>query len=135
MRIFPNMVVMAPGDHRDVIPMLDFALGHSSPVSIRYPRANLHAVEREVQPIELGQAEIIDWETDGMIRRLRRSAWRLPASRRPAPQAVRTARRGHQCPVHQAARPRDDLQGDRRSLVRADRRGRLPAGRLRLGRA
>jgi 1-deoxy-D-xylulose-5-phosphate synthase len=61
------MVVMAPGDQRDVGPMLDFSLGHTSPVAIRYPRANLHAVEREVQPIELGQAEIIDWETDGMI--------------------------------------------------------------------
>jgi 1-deoxy-D-xylulose-5-phosphate synthase len=47
--------------------MLDFALGHSSPVAIRYPRANLEAFEREPQPIELGQAEILDWETDGMI--------------------------------------------------------------------
>lgn len=67
MRIFPNMVVMAPGDRRDVGPMLDFALGHDSPVSIRYPRANLEVVEREPQPIELGQAEVIEWETDGMI--------------------------------------------------------------------
>ncbi len=67
MRIFPNLVMMAPGDQRDVGPMLDFALEQNSPVAIRYPRANLHAVEREVQPIELGQAEIIDWETDGMI--------------------------------------------------------------------
>ena len=67
MRIFPNMVVMAPGDRRDVSPMLDFALGHDSPVSIRYPRANLEAVEREPQPIELGQAEVIEWETDGMF--------------------------------------------------------------------
>jgi len=67
MRVFPNMVLMAPGDQRDVGPMLDFALRHTSPTAIRYPRANLHAVEREVQPIELGQAEIIDWETDGMI--------------------------------------------------------------------
>ena len=67
MRIFPNMVVMAPGDRRDVSPMLDFALGHDSPVSIRYPRATLEAVEREPQPIELGQAEVIEWETDGMF--------------------------------------------------------------------
>jgi 1-deoxy-D-xylulose-5-phosphate synthase len=61
------MVVMAPGDRRDVGPMLDFALAHDSPVSIRYPRANLEAVERDPQPIELGQAEVIEWETDGMI--------------------------------------------------------------------
>ncbi|WP_165246294.1 1-deoxy-D-xylulose-5-phosphate synthase [Paludisphaera soli] len=67
MRAFPNMVVMAPGDRRDVGPMLEFALGHDAPVSIRYPRANLESVEREVQPIELGQAEVIEWESDGMI--------------------------------------------------------------------
>ncbi|MDB5348971.1 MAG: 1-deoxy-D-xylulose-5-phosphate synthase, partial [Planctomycetota bacterium] len=39
MRIFPNMVVMAPGDEKDIAPMLEFALGHTSPVSMRYPRA------------------------------------------------------------------------------------------------
>lgn len=67
MRIFPNLVVMAPGDAKDVAPMLDFALGHDAPVSIRYPKANLETIEREVQPIELGQAEILEWETDGVF--------------------------------------------------------------------
>jgi 1-deoxy-D-xylulose-5-phosphate synthase len=67
MRIFPNMVVMAPGDEKDVAPMIDFALGHTSPVSIRYPKANLETIDRVVQPIELGQAEILEWETDGMF--------------------------------------------------------------------
>jgi len=67
MRAFPNMVVMAPGDRRDVGPMLDFALGHDAPVSLRYPRAPLESVERDVQPIELGQAEVVEWESDGMI--------------------------------------------------------------------
>ncbi|MFO0954372.1 MAG: 1-deoxy-D-xylulose-5-phosphate synthase [Isosphaeraceae bacterium] len=67
MRVFPNMVVMAPGDEKDVAPMIDFALGHDAPVSVRYPKANLEAIEREAQPIELGQAEILEWETDGML--------------------------------------------------------------------
>ncbi len=67
LRVFPNMVVMAPGDQLDIAPMLDFALGHSSPVAIRYPRANVEVVRRVPQPIELGQAEIIEWESDGMI--------------------------------------------------------------------
>jgi 1-deoxy-D-xylulose-5-phosphate synthase len=67
MRVFPNMVVMAPGDERDVAPMLDFALAHASPTSIRYPKADVEAIEREVQPIELGQAEVLEWETDGML--------------------------------------------------------------------
>jgi 1-deoxy-D-xylulose-5-phosphate synthase len=67
MRVFPNMVVMAPGDAKDIAPMFAFALEHTSPVSIRYPRANLDTIEREVQPVELGQAEILEWETDGMF--------------------------------------------------------------------
>jgi 1-deoxy-D-xylulose-5-phosphate synthase len=67
MRVFPNMVVMAPGDEKDVAPMIDFALTHNAPVSIRYPKANLETIEREAQPIELGQAEILEWETDGMF--------------------------------------------------------------------
>jgi 1-deoxy-D-xylulose-5-phosphate synthase len=67
MRIFPHMVVMAPGDSRDVPLMLEFALQHDSPTSIRYPKANLETIERQVQPIELGQAEILEWETDGCL--------------------------------------------------------------------
>ena len=67
LRVFPNMVVMAPGDEKDINPMFLFALKHASPVAIRYPRANLDTIERQVQPVELGQAEIIEWETDGML--------------------------------------------------------------------
>jgi 1-deoxy-D-xylulose-5-phosphate synthase len=67
MRMFPNMVVMAPGDEKDVAPMVDFALEHDSPVSIRYPKAGLETIDREAQPIELGQAEILEWETDGAL--------------------------------------------------------------------
>ncbi len=67
MRVFPNMVVMVPGDEKDLAPMFEFALGHGSPVALRYPRANLETIEREVQPVELGQAEILEWETDGML--------------------------------------------------------------------
>jgi 1-deoxy-D-xylulose-5-phosphate synthase len=67
LRVFPNMVVMAPGDERDIAPMLDFALGHPSPTAMRYPRAGLETIERDAQPIELGQAEILEWETDGML--------------------------------------------------------------------
>jgi 1-deoxy-D-xylulose-5-phosphate synthase len=67
MRVFPNMVVMAPGDERDVAPMVDFALAHDAPTSIRYPKAPLASIDREPQPIELGQAEVLEWETDGVF--------------------------------------------------------------------
>jgi 1-deoxy-D-xylulose-5-phosphate synthase len=67
LRIFPNMVVMAPCDEAEVDLMLGFALEQSSPVALRYPRANLDVIERDVQPVELGQAEVLEWETDGML--------------------------------------------------------------------
>lgn len=67
LRLFPNMVVMAPGDETDVVPMLQFALSHSGPASMRYPKANLEKVERGSTPVELGQAEVYEWGSDGAI--------------------------------------------------------------------
>jgi len=67
MRLFPNMIVMAPGDEADIAPMLQFALRQDSPVGIRYPKASLERVERGVAPIELGQAEVCEWGTDAII--------------------------------------------------------------------
>src|SRR5262249_21292876 len=60
LRLFPNTIVMAPGDEMDVKPMLDFALRQPHPTSMRYPNASLETVKREVAPIELGKAEIIE---------------------------------------------------------------------------
>lgn len=65
MRMFPNMVCMAPGDEFDVAPMLRFALEYDGPVSLRYPKAVPARLERGVTPIELGQAEVYDWGSDG----------------------------------------------------------------------
>jgi 1-deoxy-D-xylulose-5-phosphate synthase len=67
LRLFPNFVVMAPGDELDVAPMLQFALNHAGPVAMRYPKANLDHVERGVAPLELGQAEIYEWGPDGVL--------------------------------------------------------------------
>ena len=65
MRIFPNMVVMAPGDANDVVPMLEFAVAHDGPASMRYPKAAAESVPRKVAPVELGRAETIEWGEDG----------------------------------------------------------------------
>jgi 1-deoxy-D-xylulose-5-phosphate synthase len=68
MRLFPNIVVMAPGDEWDLTAMLDFGLGHDCPVSIRYPKATAEQTHREQRaPIELGRAEVLDWGHDGML--------------------------------------------------------------------
>ncbi len=67
MRIFPNMVVMAPGDANDVGAMLEFSLAHSAPCAIRYPKDTAAEIPRKLQAVELGKAEIISWGSDGMI--------------------------------------------------------------------
>jgi 1-deoxy-D-xylulose-5-phosphate synthase len=67
LRLFPNFVVMAPGDEYDVAPMLRLALGHPGPVSLRYPKASLERVDRAVAPLELGRAEVHAWGEDATI--------------------------------------------------------------------
>jgi 1-deoxy-D-xylulose-5-phosphate synthase len=67
MRVFPNLVCMAPGDEYDVAPMLDFALKFDGPTSIRYPKANAERIGGERQPLELGKAEVLRWGRDGTI--------------------------------------------------------------------
>jgi 1-deoxy-D-xylulose-5-phosphate synthase len=67
LRLFPNFVVMAPGDELDVAPMLRFALEQPHPVALRYPKASLEKVERGLAPIELGMAEIHEWGPDGVL--------------------------------------------------------------------
>jgi 1-deoxy-D-xylulose-5-phosphate synthase len=67
LRVFPNMVVMAPGDEADLPAMLDFALEHPGPAAIRYPKTKAERVARDVAPVELGRAEVIREGRDGVI--------------------------------------------------------------------
>lgn len=67
LRIFPNMVVMAPADASDVGAMLDFALKHSAPCSLRYPKTNAVDIARKLQPVELGKSESFRHGSDGTI--------------------------------------------------------------------
>jgi 1-deoxy-D-xylulose-5-phosphate synthase len=67
MRMFPNMVVMTPGDANDIAAMLDFSMSHNAPCAIRYPKDVAVALPRPLKPVELGRAEIIAWGRDGMI--------------------------------------------------------------------
>jgi 1-deoxy-D-xylulose-5-phosphate synthase len=71
MRLFPNMVVMAPGDVFDLPEMLELALSFPGPTSIRYPKATTEdagtMVPGERMTVELGRAEVFDWGRDGVI--------------------------------------------------------------------
>ncbi len=66
-RVFPNMVVMAPGDAHDLRAMLEFALHADAPCSIRYPKATAKTVPDERTPLELGRAEVLSWGRDGIV--------------------------------------------------------------------
>jgi len=72
MRIFPNMVVMAPGDSHDVSEMIRFATEYPGPCSLRYPKSTAETIQaREIEggrdPIELGCAETLREGDDGTI--------------------------------------------------------------------
>ncbi|MDP7302494.1 MAG: 1-deoxy-D-xylulose-5-phosphate synthase, partial [Pirellulaceae bacterium] len=67
MRLFPNMVVMAPGDAHDMTQMVDLAIQHSSPCSLRYPKASAGELPGNRTPVKLGKAEVLHWGQDGTI--------------------------------------------------------------------
>lgn len=67
MRLFPNIISMAPADGPELAAMLDFALEQSGPTAIRYPKASAKDLGFAKQPIELGKGQIIRWGADGAI--------------------------------------------------------------------
>jgi 1-deoxy-D-xylulose-5-phosphate synthase len=67
MRLFPNMVVMAPGDAKELPVMLDFALQYDGPCAMRYPKAAAIELDRSPAPLELGCSEVLSWGTDGCL--------------------------------------------------------------------
>ncbi|QDU93170.1 1-deoxy-D-xylulose-5-phosphate synthase [Lignipirellula cremea] len=67
MRVFPNMVVMAPADGPELSAMLEYAVDHDSPCSLRYPKTSTSDLQRERPPIELGKAETVRQGDDGVI--------------------------------------------------------------------
>ncbi len=67
LRVFPNMVVMAPADEYDMGQMLDVSLRYDGPCAIRYPKAVLPTIAAERTPVEVGKSEVLSWSDDGVI--------------------------------------------------------------------
>lgn len=67
MRLFPNMIVMAPGDADELTDMINFAVTVDHPSAIRYPKTNAENISRDRQPIELGKAEVLQQGPDGAV--------------------------------------------------------------------
>lgn len=61
MRSIPNMVVMAPKDENELQHMLNTALMHNGPITVRYPRGVGPGVELvdELSELEIGKGEIV----------------------------------------------------------------------------
>ncbi|MEO1619114.1 MAG: 1-deoxy-D-xylulose-5-phosphate synthase [Planctomycetota bacterium] len=67
MRLFPNMVVMAPGYAEELPMMLQTAIRHDHPCGIRYPKASAMRQPELGQEIEIGKSERVRSGTDGTI--------------------------------------------------------------------
>lgn len=67
MRVFPNLVLMAPGYAAELPLMLETALKLDHPSGIRYPKASALELSHEPTPIEVGKAEWIRRGSDGTI--------------------------------------------------------------------
>ena len=67
MRVFPNLVCMAPGYAAEMDLMLSAALQHEHPSCIRYPKASALELERVPDPIEIGKSEVVREGSDGTI--------------------------------------------------------------------
>ncbi|TWU55425.1 1-deoxy-D-xylulose-5-phosphate synthase [Rubripirellula reticaptiva] len=67
MRVFPNLVCMAPGYASELEMMLNTALAHDHSCSIRYPKASAIELEHTPAPIEIGKCEVIREGSDGTI--------------------------------------------------------------------
>lgn len=67
MRIFPNMVVMVPGDAYDLSKMIPLALQQGSPCSVRYPKTTAVTIDGDRTPLEVGKSERLRDGDDGTI--------------------------------------------------------------------
>jgi 1-deoxy-D-xylulose-5-phosphate synthase len=60
LRCLPNMVVLAPGDDKELEKMLEFAHRHNGPIAVRYPRTEPISLGPKSSPeIEMGKGEVV----------------------------------------------------------------------------
>ena len=77
LRIFPNMVCMAPKDENELRHMLKTAFDCGHPVSLRYPRGNGAGVtmDPELRSLPLGKGEVLREGDDAAIFAIGTEAW------------------------------------------------------------
>ena len=77
LRIFPNMICMAPKDENELRHMLKTALGTGHPTSLRYPRGNGVgvAIDAEMKTLPIGKGEVMREGSDGAIFAIGTEVW------------------------------------------------------------
>jgi len=77
LRIFPNMICMAPKDENELRHMLKTALETGHPTSLRYPRGNgIGAVmDPELKSLPIGKAEVMREGSDAAIFAIGNEVW------------------------------------------------------------
>lgn len=69
MRSIPNLVIMAPKDENELRHMLETAIDHNGPISLRYPRGAGWgvALDTDLKSLEIGKAEVLCEGSDVLI--------------------------------------------------------------------
>ena len=69
LRIFPEMILMAPKDEDELRHMLATALAAGRPVALRFPRGNGYGVAMDAPPraLPVGKAEVLRQGRDGLV--------------------------------------------------------------------
>jgi 1-deoxy-D-xylulose-5-phosphate synthase len=77
LRIFPNMICMAPKDENELRHMLKTAFETGHPTSLRYPRGNGFGVQMdpELKSIPVGKGEVLREGKDGTIFAIGAEVW------------------------------------------------------------
>ena len=77
LRIFPNMICMAPKDENELRHMLKTAVETGHPTSVRYPRGNGYGVtmDAELQSLPIGKGEVMREGKDATIFAIGNEVW------------------------------------------------------------
>jgi 1-deoxy-D-xylulose-5-phosphate synthase len=77
LRVFPNMICMAPKDENELRHMVRTALESGHPTSLRYPRGNGIGVEldAELKALPIGKGEVLREGTDATIFAIGSEVW------------------------------------------------------------
>ncbi|MEA2462697.1 MAG: 1-deoxy-D-xylulose-5-phosphate synthase, partial [Acidobacteriota bacterium] len=77
LRIFPNMVCMAPKDENELRHMVKTAFETGHPTSLRYPRGNGYgvAMDAELQSLPVGKGEVLREGADATIFAIGNEVW------------------------------------------------------------